>query len=44
MDQPTPATTTPASGLLVAVEDLPAASERDQRGGAAVTDNDGNDR
>ena len=43
MDQPT-TDTTPTSGLLVAVEDQPAASERDQRGGGAVTDNDGNDR
>ncbi len=41
---PPPDTTTPASGLLIAVEPLPAARERDQRAGGAVTDNDGNDR
>ena len=48
MDQPTPEFTTPATtdptGLLVSVEPLPAARERDQRSGGAVTDNDGNDR
>jgi hypothetical protein len=44
MDQPTPDTTTEPTGLLVSVEPLPAARERDQRSGGAVTDNDGNDR
>jgi hypothetical protein len=52
MDQPTPEPTAEptgllvsgASGLFVSSEPLPAARERDQRTGGAVTDNDGNDR
>ena len=50
MNQPTTDATTDArtavkdSGQLVSVDPLPAARERDQRSGGAVTDNDGNDR
>jgi hypothetical protein len=46
MDQPTPEPTgtIETTGLLVSVQTLPAARERDQRPGGAVTDNDGNDR
>jgi hypothetical protein len=43
MDQPQPTDDVQPSGLLIAVELLPAARDRDERGGA-VTDNDGNDR